>query len=79
MCYRTVKELMDAYRFTDRKAVVRRVEFIEAHPERYPPESVKRNDQGRLLIDVDAFDDCYTYKNCIEKGCAPAFKRGVIA
>ena len=80
MCYRTIKELMDAYRFTDRKAVVRRVEFIEAHPERYPRECVKRNDGGRrILVDLSAFDDAYTWKRSIEKGRAPAFKRGVIA
>ena len=79
MNYKTRRWFMEKYDYKKRTPIDRRAEFIEAHPERYPPESVKRNDQGRLLIDVDAFDDCYTYKNCIEKGCAPAFKRGVIA
>ena len=78
MKYRTPRELMTIYRYKKRTAIDRRATFIEAHPERYPKGSVKRNDAGRVLIDLAAFDDCYTYKNCIIKGCAPKFE-GVIA
>ena len=74
MKYRTIRELQETYRYRKRTAVDRRVEFIENHPERYPVNSVKRNASGRILVDLDAFDDAYRYGKLIVKGLAPAFK-----
>lgn len=73
MEYRTRAQLMREYSYKKYKSVNDRINFIETHPERYPSGSVKRNDAGRVLVDIAAFDDAYTYRKSIERGIAPAF------